>query len=872
MDMLSYNFGFFNRHAGAFRKTAYLCLALQLFSVTSALASPVAERAIQVAREKKQTVLPDQEYVLVVPAEHEALSSIAARFGVTEAALQALHEQTMQLGWSGQALMIPRQNTGESRLYPGYVTHTLAVGETLGSLAVQVNRSEPELRRLNTVVLGEPAVNTLGAGEVLLIPAAANPSKALKGNKPIRGIDSPKSQQDFEMLLAKVASDAANAYERQARNNGQGAGVFFAQHGATTATNVLTNMMSSSVEDVLSPYGRAKIGLRANARTNDVDLNVDYLHPIAQTEKDILFAQLGARTFDDRNLANVGVGYRRLVSSDLMLGGNTFFDHDFTRSHSRAGLGLEMWGNSARLATNAYIPVSPWKKSDQQRLNSDPNRMNLFERPAAGWDVRGEVLIPGIPQLSATTQYFQWKGQGVDAFGAGKLKKDPSGHSVGLKWQPIPLLDFTSEHQQLQGGSGQFSFGMNLNWSFDRDLNQQMRSGQATAMRPLALAKQDFVDRNYNVVLNYKEQAKYRDFGFISKTVVIQANSPSGAPLTQVSPSLRGVPTAGIVRYELSSHTSTVTIDPQSGVITVAPGADIQQINVIARLYMPRLASLEGRNGLFEKLLASAGNVLRATAGFLIAPANAGDNEGLPQNYIEVADDSYHLAISESQITVGSIELAVIEDRSPANGSTPNIVSATVWDDRGNPVDNTEVSFTLTNTATRDVQIAVTDANGLARLSFASSLAGKVAVTGQSNSKAHTIDVYFIADVQSAEIVLDVSKKTATAGNDVVILTGTLIDGHKNPVPGVNVGLTANNEAMIVRSAITDADGRFSAELRSQKTGSTDVTASVDGDVLATATVSVLFVADTSTAMIDQGNLTVTKDNAVANGKVPNAV
>ncbi|MHC8397928.1 Ig-like domain-containing protein, partial [Pseudomonas sp. MDT1-17] len=783
----------------------------------------------------------------------------------------------MQLGWTGQALMVPRQSSGESRLYPAYITHTLAAGETLGSLAVKVNRSEPELRRLNAMVLGEPTVSTLQAGEVLLIPAVAQQSKAIKGSKAVQGIDSPQNQQDFETLLAKMASDAGNAYERQARNSRQGAGNFFAQHGATSATNALTNLMSSSVEEALAPYGRAKIGLRANARTNDVDLSVDYLHPIAQSDKGILFAQVGTRTFDNRNLANVGVGYRRLVNPDLMLGGNTFFDHDFTRSHTRAGVGLEMWGNSARLATNAYAPIGPWKKSDQQRLNSDPNRLNLFERPAAGWDARAEALIPGVPQLSATAQYFQWKGQGVDAFGAGKLKKDPAGHGVGLKWQPMPLLGFTSEHQRLQGGGGQFTFGMNLNWSFDRDLKKQTRSEQSAAMRPLVLAKQDFVDRNYNVVLNYEEQAKYRDFGFISQTVVVQASSPSGTPVTQASPTLRGTPTAGIVRYELANNTALVTIDPQSGVITVAPGAESQQVTVIARLFMPRLASLDGSRGVVEKMLATTGDALRVMAGFFIDTAYAAENQGIPQNYIEVADTSYHLAVIEGQLVIGSIELAVVNDRSPANGSTLNMVSANVWDDRGNPVADTEVSFTLTNSMARDTQVAVTDAGGVANLSFASQVAGKVTVTGEANSQAHAVDVHFIPDVGSAKLTLSSNKDEATAGKDEVILSGTLIDENKNPVGGVTVGFdatieeSAEKKPTVLRSFITDEQGRFRVTLRSDYAGRVWVTARIDSELNQEKTVSekvfVLFRADQATARIVSLTPVPASGDVAANGQ-----
>ncbi|WP_415259795.1 inverse autotransporter beta domain-containing protein, partial [Pseudomonas chlororaphis] len=838
-------FGFFHSQAAIFRKAAFLCLALQFFNISSAVATPLVERATLAAQKRQAELSSVQQYVLVVPAGHETLASIAARFDVTEASLQALHNQAVQAGWTGQAIMVPLQSSGESRLYPTYMTYTLAMGETLGSLALRFNRSEPELRRLNAMVLGEAALNNLKAGDVLLVPAVLQKHKAAKG------IHTGKNQQDFETLLAKVASDAGNAYEKQARNTRGDPGNFLAQHGASTATNAVTNLVSSSFEDALAPYGRAKVGLRANARTNDVDISVDYLHSLSQTDDDILFAQVGARTFDNRNLSNVGVGYRRLINPDLMLGANTFFDHDFTRGHTRAGMGVEVWGNSARMASNVYAPVSSWKKSDQQRLNSDLNRMNLLERPAAGWDVRGEVLIPGAPQFSATAQYFQWKGKGVDAFGGSKLRKDPVGHSVGLKWQPMPLIGFTSEHQSLQGGTGRFKFGVDLNWSFDRDLKKQQRTEQASALRPLVLAKQDFVDRNYNVVLNYKEQAKYKEFSFISHNVIVQANPRSGTSVTQLPPMLRGVPAAGIVRYELVNNSSLVTIDPLTGVITLAPGAETQQVTAIARLYMPRIASLNGEGEAVEKIVAFAGNVLRAATDFFIPAAYAADLSGIPQNYLEVADANYLLSVLEGQaLPADSIELHVITTGSPADGSTKNVVNALVIDKDGIPVSDAEVRFTLSSSAIRDVQTAATGQDGSARFELSSSVAGPIAVTGEVNGKSHTVDVHFISDVQTAKIALTANKTTAVAGGEIVTLSGMLTDGNNNKVSDVLVGFMATNNAQIVRSAITDKVGSFTVELWSDVAGKTDVTASIDGDKNAVATVSIQFVANSATAKI----------------------
>ncbi|MHC8346620.1 Ig-like domain-containing protein [Pseudomonas sp. RT6P73] len=802
----------------------------------------------------------------MIPAERETNAHIAARFGVSESTLTTLQNQASQAGWAGQAILIPRHATGESRLYPAYGTHTLAKGETLGSLALKVNRSELELRKLNTLVLGDTALKNLKEGDVFLIPAP------VPVNRIGKGVDTKKNQQDFEMLLANAALQAGEGYKQQVRGRSAPAN-FLAHHSVSTATNTATRAISSGLEEVLKPFGRAQVGVQVSTRANSLDLNLDYLHPLLQSNDDILFAQIGSRTFDDRNIANLGLGYRRQINPGLMLGGNAFIDQDFSRSHTRAGFGTEVWGNTARLASNTYVPVSGWRKSDQHRLNSDPNRMNLFERPASGWDARAETLIPGVPQLAATAQYFQWSGKGVDAFGGGKLKTDPAGYGVGVRWQPIPLIGVISEHQKLDGGNGQFKFGIDFNWRFDQDLYKQLNPAGSIAIRPLAQAKQNFVDRNYNIILNYKQEAKYHAFGFTSKSVAVQANPLLASPVSQPSPMLSGTPASGIVRYELANNSQLVTIDPLSGVITAAPGAETQHVTVIARLYMPRIASLRKEVGVVETWLASAGNVLRAATAFLIPTVHAADLSSVHQHFLEVANDSYHLEVLEGQpLIAGSIELQIINDRSPANGSSQNIVEAMVKDEAGSPISSAEVSFTLDSTITRGTQVAMTDADGLARLSFSSSIAGKMAVTGQANSKTHAVDVYFIPDVISAHIDLKVNKETAMVGKDDVTLSGMLIDGNRNPVEGVAVGLVATNEAMIVRSVITDAEGSFSVKLQGSKAGKTEVTARIDGDDASTDTVSVFFVADTSTATLASGNLVVSSNGALANGAASNAV
>ena len=77
-------FGFFHRKTVAFRQTAFLCLALQLFSTAGAIASPLLNYPDHAASHENQDNAPAlvQEYVLILPSEHETNASVATRFGV----------------------------------------------------------------------------------------------------------------------------------------------------------------------------------------------------------------------------------------------------------------------------------------------------------------------------------------------------------------------------------------------------------------------------------------------------------------------------------------------------------------------------------------------------------------------------------------------------------------------------------------------------------------------------------------------------------------------------------------------------------------------------------------------------------------------
>ena len=95
-------------------------------------------------------------------------------------------------------------------------------------------------------------------------------------------------------------------------------------------------------------------------------------------------------------------------------------------------------------------------------------------------------------------------------------------------------------------------------------------------------------------------------------------------------------------------------------------------------------------------------------------------------------------------------------------------------------------------------------------------------------------------------------------------------DANGNLVPNVVVSFTANNDATIIAaSGTTNAQGVASTNLANNKAGITKVTATINGH---SQTVDTTFVADASTATILNGALTVTVDNAKANGAATDTV
>ncbi|EFO1591063.1 intimin-like adhesin FdeC [Escherichia coli] len=287
-----------------------------------------------------------------------------------------------------------------------------------------------------------------------------------------------------------IASFAANA------------GKFLSSQPDSDATrNFVTGMATAKatqeIQEWLGKYGTARVKLNADKDFSLKDSSLEMLYPIYDTPTDMLFTQGAIHRTDDRTQSNIGFGWRHFSGNDWMAGLNTFIDHDLSRSHTRIGVGAEYWRDYLKLSANGYIRASGWKKS--------PDIEDYQERPANGWDIRAEGYLPAWPQLGASLMYEQYYGDEVGLFGKDKRQKDPHAISAEVNYTPVPLLTLSAEHKQGKSGQNDTRFGLEVNYRIGEPLEKQLDTDSIRERRVLAGSRYDLVERNNNIVLEYRK-------------------------------------------------------------------------------------------------------------------------------------------------------------------------------------------------------------------------------------------------------------------------------------------------------------------------------------------------------------------------------
>ena len=196
----------------------------------------------------------------------------------------------------------------------------------------------------------------------------------------------------------------------------------------------------------------------------------------------------------DGSTLNTGLGARFKVNSSTVFGLNGFWDYRIMTaysSHSRFGLGTEIWHKNFDLVNNWYFAGTKTKTI------LDNSSETIYERVVPGWDVKLTYRFAADSKLSTYVRGFRWDYHSTS---------DNSGIALGINWQALPALninlDVSNEipshitYSKSNLGDNIYArigFSWTLNKVKDTSMDAQIPNTKSLMTRP--------VDRKYQVKL-----------------------------------------------------------------------------------------------------------------------------------------------------------------------------------------------------------------------------------------------------------------------------------------------------------------------------------------------------------------------------------
>lgn len=364
------------------------------------------------------------------------------------------------------------------------VPYTLGALESAQSVAERFGISVAELRKLNQFRTFARGFDNVRQGDELDVPAQVSEKKLT----PPPGNSSDNLEQQIASTSQQIGSLLAEDMN--------------SEQAANMARGWASSQASGAMTDWLSRFGTARITLGVDEDFSLKNSQFDFLHPWYETPDNLFFSQHTLHRTDERTQINNGLGWRHFTPT-WMSGINFFFDHDLSRYHSRAGIGAEYWRDYLKLSSNGYLRLTNWR--------SAPELDNDYEaRPANGWDVPAESWLPAWPHLGGKLVYEQYYGDEVALFDKDDRQSNPHAITAGLNYTPFPLMTFSAEQRQGKQGENDTRFAVDFTWQPGSAMQKQLDPNEVAARRSLAGSRYDLVDRNNNIVLEYRKKELVR--------------------------------------------------------------------------------------------------------------------------------------------------------------------------------------------------------------------------------------------------------------------------------------------------------------------------------------------------------------------------
>lgn len=317
--------------------------------------------------------------------------------------------------------------------------------------------------------------------------------------RPAYAIDDSQTKADQTQLTSKVTdNDNAAAFKL-----GQGLLGAAKQASEGQILDAALKVGEESIDYLLPAFGddfpewlqRIEVDVSAN-ENNVPSYSILGVFPLFESEdlQDTVFTQISQQRYrylgDDRDVTNVGIGYRRLLlNNTILVGANSFFDYGWKYHHQRASVGAELKWAGLDFGANYYLRATGRHSVDAK----------TFEEVLDGHDFRIAMQIPYLPWARVHGRRYWWQ--------TSINSEDIKGWELGLE------MDL---HQNLQVEAGLVGdnfiddennnegyIKVRMRFDFDRPVafSDQVISNSPWLMRDMTEYRLDKVRRENRIIL-----------------------------------------------------------------------------------------------------------------------------------------------------------------------------------------------------------------------------------------------------------------------------------------------------------------------------------------------------------------------------------